>query len=260
MTETVRDSSMQELLEDIGKVREMLFKASGSAFLAGEKCHPDDRKAVYDLVCRANVWLISITDDVAALQSQVNTDGWNPVRYTDELVRDICEMHEPGDGAFAANVDLNWLRDKLHAELPKAPQQVSNTPQEQALGYIDRVQLERWEKLRGSQYASKEIGYIGFSREPFQTELTDCTLAVYTAPPQQQEAQMSADEAANIMLYQEIDYEWRAPEETRYTSRRWCNFIGEHVIGYGSTPLKAAIASNELWKAEQRKYEGESDE
>jgi hypothetical protein len=53
---------------------------------------------------------------------------------------------------------------------------------EQAVGYIDRVQLERWEKLRGSEYASKEIGYIGFSREPFQTELTDCTLAVYTRP------------------------------------------------------------------------------
>lgn len=50
------------------------------------------------------------------------------------------------------------------------------------IGYIDRGQLARWEKLRGTEFERAERGWIGFSTKPFKTEMTDCTLAVYAAP------------------------------------------------------------------------------
>lgn len=145
----------------------------------------------------------------AALQSQVsNTDGWVmvPAEPTPEMLR--VAHFEQAEKPFVNNSDrADRVYRAMLSAAPKAPQQVSNTPQEQALGYIDRVQLERWEKLRGSQYASKEIGYIGFSREPFQTELTDCTLAVYTTLPPQQEQSEGAVKAFGYAVADAINEE-----------------------------------------------------
>lgn len=56
--------------------------------------------------------------------------------------------------------------------------QAKNVP----IGYIDREQLTRWEKLRGTEFEQDERALIGFSTKPFKTEMTDCTLAVYAAP------------------------------------------------------------------------------
>jgi hypothetical protein len=51
------------------------------------------------------------------------------------------------------------------------------------IGYIDREQLSHWEKLRGTKYAR---ACIGFSTQPFKSELSDYTLPIYTnsQPPQ----------------------------------------------------------------------------
>ena len=74
--------------------------------------------------------------------------------------------------------DYNFMRDlaigcedawnELHKQEP--------------VGYIDKEQLYRWERLRGTPYEAPERAYIGFSKIPFKSDLTDCSLAVYTHP------------------------------------------------------------------------------
>jgi hypothetical protein len=132
----------------------------------------------------------------------VNTENEKVVRDQKELWLVLDETGEPIHCASWASACHEHINDAINdfqiegadkwrvIQAAALQSQVSNTTQDwkvQAIGYIDRVQLERWERLRGTEYACKEIGYIGFSREPFQTELTDCTLAVYATLPQQQE-------------------------------------------------------------------------
>jgi hypothetical protein len=68
---------------------------------------------------------------------------------------------------------------KATASQESAPGQEAVAP----IGYIDRLQLERWDRLRGTEFEMEERAYIGFSTKPFTSEMTDCTLAVYLAPP-----------------------------------------------------------------------------
>jgi hypothetical protein len=68
---------------------------------------------------------------------------------------------------------------KATASQESAPGQEAVAP----IGYIDRLQLERWERLRGTEFEVQERAYIGFSTKPFTSEMTDCTLAVYLTPP-----------------------------------------------------------------------------
>lgn len=42
----------------------------------------------------------------------------------------------------------------------------------------------------------------------------------------------------------EIDYNWRAPEDSRYSATLWCNAIGEYVIGYGPDEWTAVQAAH----------------
>jgi hypothetical protein len=69
------------------------------------------------------------------------------------------------------------------------------------IGYIDRLQLERWERLRGTEFEVQERAYIGFSTKPFTSEMTDCTLPVYLAPPTSTAiAAMVIKQAADIVV------------------------------------------------------------
>ena len=54
------------------------------------------------------------------------------------------------------------------------------------VGYIDKEQLRRWNVLKGTEYEDAERCYIPFSRKPFKSEMTDCSLAVYAAPPKKE--------------------------------------------------------------------------
>jgi hypothetical protein len=74
------------------------------------------------------------------------------------------------------------------------------------IGYIDRLQLERWERLRGTEFEVQERAYIGFSTKPFTSEMTDCTLAVYLAPPTSTAiAKMVIKQAAEVCKKLESD-------------------------------------------------------
>ncbi len=61
------------------------------------------------------------------------------------------------------------------------------------IGYIDREQLTRWEKLRGTEFEREERAYIGFSTKPFKSEMSDCTLAVYASPQPIDESVLELD-------------------------------------------------------------------
>lgn len=65
--------------------------------------------------------------------------------------------------------------------------------------------------------------------------------------------QMTPYQAAELMESTETDYDWRAPDETKYISRRWCNAAGEKVIGFGATVLEAAIDSERKCRMENTK-------
>jgi hypothetical protein len=56
----------QETVEALTEAREMLYQVSSSALLAGEKCKKEDAGILYSLVCRANVLLLSVLDDISA--------------------------------------------------------------------------------------------------------------------------------------------------------------------------------------------------
>lgn len=53
------------------------------------------------------------------------------------------------------------------------------------IGYIDAEQLRRWNVLKGTEYESPERCYMPFSRKPWKSEMSDCSLAVYAAPASQ---------------------------------------------------------------------------
>lgn len=53
------------------------------------------------------------------------------------------------------------------------------------IGYIDADQLRRWNVLKGTEYESPERCYMPFSRKPWKSEMSDCSLAVYAAPASQ---------------------------------------------------------------------------
>ena len=59
-------------------------------------------------------------------------------------------------------------------------------PEPEPVGYIDKEQLRRWNVLKGTEYEDAERCYIPFSRKPFKSEMTDCSLAVYAAPPKKE--------------------------------------------------------------------------
>ena len=54
--------------------------------------------------------------------------------------------------------------------------------QSEPVGYIDAEQLRRWDALRGTAYESEERCYMPFSREPFKSDMSDCSLVVFTHP------------------------------------------------------------------------------
>lgn len=59
---------------------------------------------------------------------------------------------------------------------------VSLKAQSEPVGYIDAEQLRRWDALRGTAYESEERCYMPFSRAPFKSDMSDCSLAVFTHP------------------------------------------------------------------------------
>lgn len=63
----------------------------------------------------------------------------------------------------------------------------------------------------------------------------------------------------NVMRNQDTEYEWREMPGKQYKSIRWCHFIGEQVLGEGSTELEAAENSLKIWKEHQAKSEIENE-
>ena len=77
----------------------------------------------------------------------------------------------------------------------------SSQSEVEPVGYIDREQLRRWDVLRGTDYEIEERAYIGFSKKPYTTDMTDCTLAVFTAPPTEAAiAEMALRKAMKVCL------------------------------------------------------------
>jgi hypothetical protein len=51
----------------------------------------------------------------------------------------------------------------------------------------------------------------------------------------------------------EVGSWWRAPEETRWSARLWCNAAGECVIGYGPDAWTAVQAAHALCAMEENR-------
>jgi hypothetical protein len=48
------------------------------------------------------------------------------------------------------------------------------------IGYIDAEQIRRWESLKGTQYESPERCYMPWSSTPFKSDMSDCSIPVYS--------------------------------------------------------------------------------
>ena len=47
------------------------------------------------------------------------------------------------------------------------------------IGYADLSIIKNWHILRGTVYAGNEKCYLAFSKEPFQSEFTNCDTPIY---------------------------------------------------------------------------------
>lgn len=52
--------------------------------------------------------------------------------------------------------------------------------------------------------------------------------------------------AVEMTSWCKVEYDWRAPADTRYSASLWCNAIGEHVVGYGPDAWVAVQAAHAL--------------
>lgn len=80
----------------------------------------------------------------------------------------------------------------------------------ESIGYIDAEQLRRWNVLKGTEYESPERCYMPFSRKPWKSEMSDCSLAVYAAPADQWRrvedglpTNKDADDRGNVLVWHE---------------------------------------------------------
>lgn len=66
-------------------------------------------------------------------------------------------------------------------------QAIAEAEKQEPIGYIDANTLHRWDVLKGTKYECEEKCYMPFSRNaPHKTDHLDCSVAVYTTPPQRQ--------------------------------------------------------------------------
>jgi hypothetical protein len=135
----------KETVEALTEAREMLYQVSSSALLAGEKCKKEDAGILYSLVCRANVLLLSVLDDISATPTLPQSED---ARHTfiapGDLHPDSVELIAAFATAMAAKLrkaqikygysngwkDPNWMdecRQKLVEHLAKGdPRDVAN--------------------------------------------------------------------------------------------------------------------------------------
>jgi hypothetical protein len=55
----------------------------------------------------------------------------------------------------------------------------------------------------------------------------------------------------------EVDYNWRAPKESAYTARMWCNAVGETISACGDdewTAVQAVHAMAEMYTKNPQSY------
>jgi hypothetical protein len=141
-----------------------------------------------DLLCRESAqraWQ-------AALQSQVsNTDGWVmvPAQATREMLNAAVDVDsfKLGDiSPIGFRCSPQQLFERCYAAMlsaaPKAPQQVSNTPQD-AIGYV----MENYTEF-----------YAKHGQTVMTPEPESGRIPVYTTPPQQQEQSGEAVDAYNL--------------------------------------------------------------
>lgn len=51
-----------------------------------------------------------------------------------------------------------------------------------AVGYIDSSQLDRWNRLRGTEFEVAERCYMPWSATPFKSDISDCSTPVFLSP------------------------------------------------------------------------------
>lgn len=120
---------------------------------------------------------------------QVMHDLGNVMRLTHQKTQSVVERGYDITGfvltdksGFKCISDMSavrWFNDPqaffsmMHAQ----PQVASSNMQ--LLGYVDAKQLALWDTLRGTSFETTERCYLPFSKEPFSSDMTDCTLAIY---------------------------------------------------------------------------------
>lgn len=71
-------------------------------------------------------------------------------------------------------------------------------------GYTDVETINRWHRLRGTDYEVVERGYLPFSSKPFKTDDTDCTTAVWLSPPPSTASKIAEQDARIKELEQQL--------------------------------------------------------
>jgi len=95
------------------------------------------------------------------------------------------------------------------------------------VGYIDAEQLRRWDVLRGTEYEVAERCYMPWSRVPFRSDVTDCSLPVFICPP------VTQQEPVVDLINAPRDRYWH-----RYTTPQPCPRCAE---------LEAKLKEQSLW-------------
>lgn len=69
----------------------------------------------------------------------------------------------------------------------------------------------------------------------------------------------AAQRAAEMTSWCTIDYDWRAPEDSRYSAVMWCNDVGQRISAYGPdiwTAVQAVHALAEIYKRDPSLFKG----
>jgi hypothetical protein len=112
--------------------------------------------------------------------------AWIDEQWIDDTCDKIGDLYEKAGTPVKGLAPVAQALREAFAKGKAATVSQESVPGQEAvapIGYIDRLQLERWERLRGTEFEVQERAYIGFSTKPFTSEMTDCTLAVYLTPP-----------------------------------------------------------------------------
>lgn len=145
-----------EALTLLKEVEDAIFTATGSALLAGEKCHPDDKTKLYKLLCAAGNKcsyvredLLAPTQPTQALDSELLTAIKNAPTHSYSLAPSARSSIAaiPLDKALAIISDAfnqteitpkHYAADALEAAARHAPVSATEDTREELLAEIER--------------------------------------------------------------------------------------------------------------------------